>query len=155
MTKHSTLRAASYARVSSDKQAEEGTIASQSAALRERMVQDNLLIEEELCFADDGYTGTTLVRPALERLRDMAASGAFDRLYVHSPDRLARKYAYQVLLLDELHRCGVEVVFLNHDIGRTPEDQLLLQVQGMIAEYERAKLLERCRRGKLHMARQG
>jgi site-specific DNA recombinase len=155
MTKHSTLRAASYARVSSDKQAEEGTIASQSAALRERMVQDNLLIEEELCFADDGYTGTTLVRPALERLRDMAATGAFDRLYVHSPDRLARKYAYQVLLLDELHRCGVEVVFLNHDIGRTPEDQLLLQVQGMIAEYERAKLLERCRRGKLHMARQG
>jgi len=155
MTKQSLLRGALYARVSSDKQAEEGTIASQLAALQERLRQDNILLEEELSFVDDGYSGTTLIRPALERLRDLAATGTLDRLYVHSPDRLARKYAYQVLLLDEFQRCGVEVVFLNHDIGRTPEDQLLLQVQGMVAEYERAKLLERCRRGKLHLARQG
>ncbi len=155
MSVHSKLRGAFYARVSSDKQAEQDTIASQVAALRERLRQDAILVEEELCFVDDGYTGTTLVRPALERLRDVAATGVLDRLYVHSPDRLARKYAYQVLLLDELQRAGVEVVFLNHDIGRTPEDQLLLQVQGMVAEYERAKLLERCRRGKLHTARQG
>jgi site-specific DNA recombinase len=155
MCKPNTLRGAFYARVSSDKQAEENTIASQIAALRERLHQDEILVEEELCFVDDGYTGTTLVRPALERLRDLAATGALDRLYVHSPDRLARKYAYQVLLLEELQRCGVEVIFLNHAIGQTPEDQLLLQVQGMVAEYERAKLLERCRRGKLHTARQG
>ena len=80
---------------------------------------------------------------------------SIDRLYVHSPDRLARKYAYQVLLLDELRRRGVEVVFLNRDIGRSPEDDLLLQVQGMVAEYERAKILERSRRGKLHAARGG
>jgi site-specific DNA recombinase len=78
-----------------------------------------------------------------------------DRLYFHSPDRLARKYAYQVLLLDELHRAGVEVIFLNRALGRTPEDDLLLQVQGMVAEYERAKILERSRRGKLHAARRG
>jgi site-specific DNA recombinase len=155
MTNVAYLRVAIYARVSSDQQAEAGTIASQVQALRERLVLHNLPLEEELCFIDDGYSGTTLVRPALERLRDLAASGGLDRLYVHSPDRLARKYAYQVLLLDEFRRCGVEVVFLNHAIGDSPEEHLLLQVQGMVAEYERAKLLERCRRGKLHAARQG
>jgi DNA invertase Pin-like site-specific DNA recombinase len=82
----------------------------------------------------------SVVRPALERLRDQAAAGVIDRLYVHSPDRLARRYAYQVLLVDELQRAGVELVFLNHALGRTAEDDLLLQVQGMVAEYERAKL---------------
>jgi site-specific DNA recombinase len=155
MRKPDNLRAALYARVSSDRQAEAGTIASQVAALRQRISQDEIPIEEELFFIDDGYTGTSLVRPALEKLRDMAAMRTLDRLYVHSPDRLARKYAYQVLLLDEFQRYGVQIVFLNHAIGETPEDQLLLQVQGMVAEYERAKLLERCRRGKLHRARQG
>jgi site-specific DNA recombinase len=85
----------------------------------------------------------------------MAAAGALDRLYVHSPDRLARRYADQVLLLDELGRAGVEVVFLNRAIGTSPEDELLLQVQGMVAEYERAKTLERSRRGKRHAAQAG
>ena len=106
-----------------------------------------------LQFIDEGYSGATLVRPALERLRDVVAIGAVDRLYVHSPDRLARKYAYQVLLVDELRRAGVEVIFLNRALGQTPEDDLLLQVQGMMAEYERAKILERHRRGKRHAAR--
>ena len=105
-------------------------------------------------FLDEGHSGATLIRPALERLRDLAATGAVDRLYVHSPDRL-RKYAYQVLLLDEFSRCGVEVVFLNHPLGQTPEEDLLLQVQGMVAEYERAKILERSRRGKQHAAKAG
>jgi len=149
------VRAAIYARVSSDQQAEAGTIGSQVEALRQRVQEDGLLLEPEFCFLDDGYTGATLIRPALERLRDVAATGAIDRLYVHCPDRLARKYAYQVLLVDELKRCGVELVFLNHELGRTPEEDLLLQVQGMVAEYERAKILERSRRGKLHAARHG
>jgi site-specific DNA recombinase len=144
-----------YARVSSDQQAEAGTIASQVAALEERIRQDGLCLDPDLRFLDEGYSGSTLVRPALERLRDLAASGAINRLYVHSPDRLARKYAYQVLLVDELHRAGVELIFLNRALGRTPEDDLLLQVQGMVAEYERAKILERSRRGKLHAARRG
>jgi site-specific DNA recombinase len=95
------------------------------------------------------------VRPALERLRDQAAAGAIDRLSVHSPDRLARTYAYQVLLVDELKRQGVELVFRNRALGQTPEDDLLLQVQGLVAEYERAKILARSRRGKLHAARRG
>jgi site-specific DNA recombinase len=150
-----STRAAIYARVASEQQAEAGTIASQVAALEERVRQDGLALEAELRFLDEGYSGSTLVRPALERLRDAAAEGAIDRLYVHSPDRLARNYAYQVLLVDEFHRCGVELVFLNRALGRSPEDDLLLQVQGMVAEYERAKILERSRRGKLHAARRG
>src|SRR3954447_1426938 len=149
-----SLRVAIYARVSSDQQAG-GTIASQIAALEARVIQEGLRLEPDHRFIDDGYSGATLIRPALERLRDTIAAGAIDRLYVHSPDRLARRYAYQVLLVDEFQRAGVEVVFLNRPLDGTAEDQLLLQVQGMIAEYERAKLLERCRRGKLHAARQG
>jgi site-specific DNA recombinase len=123
--------------------------------LRERVALDGLVLPEAMQFLDEGYSGATLVRPALERLRDVIAAGAIDRLYVHSPDRLARKYAYQVLLVDECQRMGVEVVFLNRELGRSPEDDLLLQVQGMMAEYERAKIIERHRRGKLHAARAG
>jgi len=149
------VQAAIYARVSSERQASDGTIFSQIAALEERLGRDGLSIESELRFVDDGYSGSTLVRPAMERLRDVAAAGAIDRIYIHSPDRLARRYAYQVLLIDEFQRCGVEVVFLNCKLGRTPEDNLLLQVQGMVAEYERAKIMERSRRGKLHSARRG
>lgn len=100
-------------------------------------------------------SGATLVRPALERLRDVVTAGGIDQLYVHCPDRLARNYAHQVLLLEEFLRAGVEVIFLNREVGQTPEDQLLLQVQGMIAEYERAKILERSRRGKRHAAQVG
>jgi site-specific DNA recombinase len=155
MTDSETLRAGLYARVSSEQQAKENTVASQVEALRQRITEDGLNSEEELCFVDDGYSGGTLVRPALEQLRDLAAAGGLDRLYVHSPDRLARKYAYQVLLVDELRRCGVELVFLNRQIGTSPEEDLLLQVQGMVAEYERAKILERSRRGKRHAARRG
>ena len=106
-------------------------------------------------FLDEGYSGATLVRPALERLRDLIAAGGVDRLYVHSPDRLARRYAYQALLLDEFQAAGVEVVFVNRALGQSPEDELLLQVQGMVAEYERAKILERSRRGKRHGAQVG
>jgi site-specific DNA recombinase len=144
-----------YARVSSEQQAEAHTIASQVAALRERVTIDGLTVSEAMQFLDEGYSGATLVRPALERLRDVIAAGSVDRLYVHSPDRLARKYAYQVLLVDEFRRAGVEVIFLNRALGHSPEDDLLLQVQGMIAEYERAKILERHRRGKRHAAHVG
>jgi site-specific DNA recombinase len=148
-------RAAIYARVSSERQAQQDTIASQVQALRARLSEEGLTLDEELCFVDDGYSGSTLVRPALERLRDQAGAGAIDRLYVHSPDRLARRYVSQVLLVDELQHCGVELVFLNRPLGKGPEDDLLLQVQGIVAEYERAKILERSRRGKLHAARRG
>ena len=149
------LQGAIYARVSSEQQVEAGTIESQLAALRERLVEDGLELSQELTFIDHGYSGATLVRPALEHLRDVVALEGIDRLYVLSPDRLARKYAYQVLLVDEFERVGCEVIFLNRNLGQTPEDALLLQVQGMIAEYERAKIMERSRRGKRHAARSG
>jgi len=149
------VRGAIYARVSSERQAQAGTIESQVAMLKDRVRQDELILDEALCFIDDGYTGSTLVRPALERLRDLAVAGGVDRLYVASPDRLARRHAYQVLLVDEFQSCGVELVFLNRQLGESPEDRLLLEVQGVVAEYERAKIMERCRRGKLHAARQG
>ncbi len=144
-----------YARVSSDQQARGGTIASQLAALRERIAADGQQLAADYAYVDDGYSGASLLRPALERLRDAAAAGVLDRVYVHSPDRLARRYAYQVLLIEEFRRAGAEVVFLNRPVGDTAEDDLLLQVQGMIAEYERAKILERSRRGRRHAARSG
>jgi site-specific DNA recombinase len=148
-------QAALYARVSSEQQAEAKTIESQIAEIRAQIQADGFPLNASLEFVDDGYSGTTLIRPALERLRDLAAAGEIDRLYIHCPDRLARNYAYQVLLLEELTRAGVNVVFLNRPLSQTPEDQLLLQVQGVVAEYERAKLLERSRRGKRHAAQAG
>jgi site-specific DNA recombinase len=151
----STLQAAIYARVSSEQQAEANTIASQVTALRERPQADGVSVSQAMTFLDEGYSGATLVRPALEHLRDAMSAGLIERLYVHSPDRLARKYAYQVFLVEEFSRLSVEIVFLNRELGQSPEDDLLLQVQGMMAEYERAKIMERNRRGKLHAARSG
>ncbi len=144
-----------YARVSSDGQARGNTVASQLAELRARAAADGVVVGPEHSYVDEGYSGATLARPALERLRDAAALGEFERLYVHAPDRLARRYAYQVLLVEELRRAGVEVAFLNRAIGGSAEDDLLLQVQGVIAEYERARILERGRRGRRHAALSG
>ena len=148
-------RCALYARVSSAAQTRDNTIASQVVALQERIAADGFMLEPDHSYMDDGYSGSILLRPALERLRDAVAGGQVDRLYVHAPDRLARRYAHQALLIDEVRRAGVEIVFLNRSIGGTAEDDLLLQVQGVIAEYERAKILERSRRGRRHAARSG
>jgi site-specific DNA recombinase len=104
------LQVAIYARVSSEQQASAHTIESQLSTLAEKVKADGCILQPDLQFIDEGYSGATLMRPALERLRDLAAAGSIDRLYIHSPDRLARKYAYQVLLLDELQRAGVEIV---------------------------------------------
>src|SRR6516165_6545737 len=115
-------------------QARDCTIASQIADLQERIATDGFQLEPDHGYLDDGYSGTILQRPALENLRDAVASGHVDRIYVHSPDRLARRHAYQVLLVEEFRRAGAEVIFLNHAICETAEDDLLLQVQGIIAE---------------------
>ena len=151
-----TLCVALYARVSSQRQADGATIGSQVGALRQRIEQDALVVDGERCFQDEGYSGSSLLRPALERLRDLIHCGGVDRLYVHSPDRLSRNYAHQMVLLEEFERHGVQVIFLNHDPrDQSAEGNLLLQMQGMIAEYERAKILERTRRGRRFAARQG
>ncbi len=112
-------------------------------------------VPAEYIFQDEGYSGGNLLRPGLERIRDLAAEGHIQAVLALSPDRLSRKYAYQVLLIEELARHGVDTVFVSSPQTNTPEDHLLLQFQGMIAEYERAQILERSRRGKRHRAKQG
>ena len=147
--------AAIYARVSSDRQKEEQTVASQTEALIDYSQQQGYTVPAEWIFQDEGYSGATLIRPGLENVRDLAAEGQIESLLIYSPDRLSRKYAYQVLLVEEFSRNGVEVVFIKSPQGSTPEEQLLLQLQGMISEYERTQIVERTRRGKRHRAKNG
>jgi site-specific DNA recombinase len=147
--------AALYARVSSKRQAKDQTIGSQTAALRAHAAHNRLEVPEGWVFEDEGHSGATLVRPALEALRDLAAQGCVDVVLCYSPDRLARKFAYQALLIEELARCGTRVEFVKGPRGDSPEDQLLVQFQGMFAEYEKAQLMERYRRGKAYRARSG
>jgi site-specific DNA recombinase len=149
------MKAAIYARVSSARQKEEQTIASQTVALQEYATAAGFEVPAEWVFEDEGFSGATLVRPALERLRDLVAEIEIGVVLCYSPDRLARRYAYQALLIEEFSRCGTEVRFLKGRKAETPEDELLIQFQGMIAEYERAQIAERTRRGKLHRARGG
>src|SRR5665213_1240334 len=124
-----------YARVSSERQARQATVDSQVEALKQRAVADGHVVLPTDLFVDDGYSGSSLRRPALERLRDRVAEGSVDVLYVHGADRLARRYAHQVLLLEEFSAHRVRVVMLLGRNGETAEDELLVQVQGVIAEY--------------------
>src|SRR6266478_3782796 len=145
-----------YARVSSEQQREENTIASQTASLIEFAKAHDLDVPKEWVFEDEGYSGATLERPGLERVRDLAAEGQIQVVLAYSPDRLSRKYAYQILVIEEFAHHGVETVFVKSPQGDSAEDQqLLVQFQGMIAEYERAQILERSRRGKRHRAQAG
>jgi site-specific DNA recombinase len=149
------VRAALYARVSTEAQADRGTIGSQLQVLREHIAAagDELVGE----YVDDGHSGARLDRPGLDALRDAAEAGLIERVWCLSPDRLARVYAYQVLVLDELDRFGVTVAFTDSPglAADDPQATLLTQVQGVIAEYEKAKIAERYRRGKLFRARAG
>jgi site-specific DNA recombinase len=144
-----------YARVSSDRQKEAETIASQVQELYEFAARENLAIDARHVYSDDGESGYHLDRPGLDRLRDAARDGLIDLLLVQNPDRLARRYAYQVLLLEEFKRWDVEVRFLKQPPPDSPEQKLLVQIQGVISEYERARIMERTRRGRLYWARQG
>jgi site-specific DNA recombinase len=149
------MRAALYARVSTERQADRGTIGSQLQLLRQRIAEvgDELVGE----YVDDGHSGARLDRPGLDALRDAAEAGLVERVWCLSPDRLARAYAYQVLVLDELARFGVSVAFTDSPglAADDPQATLLTQVQGVIAEYEKAKIAERNRRGRLFRARAG
>ena len=147
--------AALYARVSTEKQEREATIQSQLDALQRAACERAYVVLPEHVFRDERSSGARLDRPGLDRLRDLAAEAAFEVVLVAAPDRLARQYAYQVVVLDELTRAGCEVIFLNHDFDQSPEQQMLLQIQGVFAEYERAVIRERLRRGRLFAARQG
>lgn len=148
--------AAIYARVSTPQQEQEATIESQVAALEDYASEHGYALSPELYFLDQAVSGGTLMRPALDRLRDLAAEAAFQVVLCLSPDRLARNYAHQWVLMDELQRAGVDTVFIDlPDVQDDPQGQLFLGIKGLFAEYERAMITERLRRGKLYRIRQG
>ena len=138
-------RAATYSRVSTDLQEREQTIESQVEALRKYAQEKGYQLVAE--YRDEGYSGAVMERPGLDRLRDALRLHEFEVVLFHSPDRLARKAVYQGLVLEELEKAGVKAEFLNYPVDDTPEGKMLLGMQGLFAEYERAKITERHRRG--------
>lgn len=149
------MRIAVYVRVSTQRQTQAQTIEQQLERLQAHcQIQDWVWHEEDI-FRDDGYSGSLLKRPGLDRLRDQAAQAAFDRVLITAPDRLARKYVHQVLLIEELERSGCLVEFLERPMSQDPHDQLLLQIRGAVAEYERSLISERMRRGRLQKLQAG
>ncbi len=147
------MKIAIYARVSTERQEQQKTIRSQVDALKEYAKKNNHTVIDE--YIDDGWSGEIMARPGMDRLRDDAKKNLFEGALIHSPDRLARNYAYQYLIKEELEKNKVKLLFFNREIGDNPEDQLLLGFQGLIAEYEKGKILERTRRGRLAKARRG
>ena len=147
------MRVALYARVSTERQEKEKTIGSQLDALQARAATETWAVE--MTCADEGYSGARLDRPGLDRVRDAAATGLIDAVVALCPDRLARNYVHQMIILDELARFGVSVVFLDGGPVEGPQGRLMAQIQAAVAEFERVKIAERNRRGKLWRARQG
>ena len=149
------MTVAIYVRVSTQRQAQAQTIEQQLERLRAHLRDQSIELASEGIFRDDGYSGATLNRPGLDRLRDAVRLGQINRLLVTDPDRLARNYVQLMVLLEELERAGCEVVFLDRPISRDPQDQLLLQIRGAVAEYERTLIAERMRRGRQVKLRAG
>jgi site-specific DNA recombinase len=149
------MQVALYARVSTPTQQQEGTIASQLQSLHLYIRQQGWSLLPTHEYIDEGISGARLDRPALDRLRDCAQRGEFDAVVVLSPDRLARNYAHQWLLVEEFEKLHVQWVFLQNPFGDSPQGKLLTQMQGMRAEYERAQIHERTRRGRVEKARRG
>ena len=149
------MRTAIYVRVSTVTHSQPHTIEEQINRLRARLFAHGEDVADQHIFRDEGRSGATLNRPALDRLRDQVRLGDYDRILVTSPDRLARNYVHQMLLLEELERAGSTVEFLDQPMGDTPHDHLLLQIRGAVAEYERALIGDRMRRGRLARYRAG
>ena len=143
------MRVAAYVRVSTSRQVRLETIEQQLEKVRERAEEQAWELPEENIFRDDGYSGTTLKRPALDALRDKARLREFEVVVVLSPDRLARNYVHQMVLIEEFEKNGCRVEFVERPMSSEPNDQLLLQIRGAVAEYERTLLSERMRRGRL------
>ena len=149
------MRIAIYVRVSTRHQTDTQTIEQQLERLRAHIHTQGWSLADENVFRDDGYSGAGLKRPGLDRLRDRAAAADFDRILLTAPDRLARNYVHQVLLIEELQRHGCQVEFFDRPMSQDPHDQLLLQIRGAVAEYERTLITERMRRGRLSKYRAG
>jgi site-specific DNA recombinase len=142
-----TLRVAIYARVSTSHQTQAQTIDQQLDRLQAYVRDQGWQLHDDHIFRDDGRSGADLNRPGLDRLRDAARSAELDRVLVTEPDRLARNYVHQMIVLDELERFGCQVVFLDRPMSDDPHDRLLLQIRGAVAEYERTLIADRMRRG--------
>lgn len=142
------MRTAIYVRVSTNQQVQTQTIEQQLDRLRARSRAEGWEWRDEDVFRDEGYSGASLTRPGLDRLRDQVASARFDRVLITAPDRLARKFVHQLLLIEEFERAGCQVEFLDRPMSQDPHDQLLLQIRGAVAEYERTLIAERLRRGR-------
>jgi site-specific DNA recombinase len=149
------MRVAVYARVSTIRQAQAQGIEQQLDRLRAAVAERGWELEDQHVYRDDGYSGARLGRPGLDRLRDHAALAELDVVVVAAPDRLARNYVHQVLLIDELAARGCQVEFLDRPMSADPHDQLLLQIRGAVAEYERTLIAERMRRGRQAKLRAG
>jgi site-specific DNA recombinase len=149
------MRIAVYVRVSTSHQTQTQTIEQQLERLRTHIESQSWQLADEHIFRDDGFSGSMLNRPGLDGLRDRAASGELDLVLMTAPDRLARKYVHQVLLIEELQQHNCEVEFLDRPMSQDPHDQLLLQIRGAVAEYERTLIAERMRRGRLSKYRAG
>src|SRR5712692_3272212 len=149
------MRTAMYVRVSTQRQAQAQTIEQQLDLLRAHSQRQGWEWNDEHVFRDDGYSGASLRRPGLDRLRDHVNRAAFDRVMITAPDRLARNYVHQMLLLEELQRGGCQIEFLERPMSQDPHDQLLLQIRGAVAEYERNLIAERMRRGRLQKYQAG
>jgi site-specific DNA recombinase len=149
------MRTGIYARVSTQRQAQADGLAQQIDRLQAHALQQGWSVAPEHIFRDDGYSGAKLTRPGLERLRDRAALRELDRVLITAPDRLARNYVHQVLLLEEITATGCQVDFLDRPMSQDPHDQLLLQIRGAVAEYERTLIAERMRRGRLRKLQAG
>ena len=149
------MKVAIYARVSTLHQQKMQTIEQQLERLRAHVAAQEWNLDEEHVFRDDGYSGSKLNRPGLDSLRDRAAMAEFELVLITAPDRLARKYVHQALLLQELEHQGCSVEFLDRPMSDDPHDQLVLQIRGAVAEYERALIADRMRRGRLTKLRAG
>jgi len=149
------MRAAVYARVSTTRQAQAQTIEQQLDRLRAAAAERGWVLDDQRVYRDDGFSGASLGRPGLDRLRDHAALADLDVVLVTAPDRLARNYVHQVLLIEELATHGCRVEFLDRPMSSDPHDQLLLQIRGAVAEYERTLITERMRRGRQARLRAG
>ena len=149
------MTVAVYVRVSTQRQAQAQTIEQQLERLRAHLGAHGVELAGGSIFRDDGYSGATLNRPGLDRLRDAVRAGEVERVLVTDPDRLARNYVQLMVLLEELERAGCEVAFLDRPMSRDPHDQLLLQIRGAVAEYERTLIAERMRRGRQAKLRAG
>ncbi len=147
------MRIALYARVSSQRQEVEETIETQIMAIKDFLKVNNHALVQE--YRDDGWSGTILARPALDQLRLDATKKLWEAVVVYDPDRLSRKYAHQELIRDELEGRGIKVLFVTTPPVRDEGDRLLYGVKGLFAEYERSKIAERFRLGKIRKAREG